>query len=430
MFRRKPTIIVVCCILLILVLLNQTDPPWSDSEQTDHTAHKHQLHAQNEQLDITNARPAKRVSVSYHQKANATHTHQQLENFIIPQLQLNNTSFAQALHQLRNEYYIICQKTGETPISIKFEIQNSDSNTITLNLRNISFTRALNTLSAIAGMDMTREKNTMIFSPMKKHGDLFTRTFVVPPDLVSRLTNSSQVDADPFTSGTDHASSPIPPKVAFDQRLRTLFNLPDTSDLFVKYIPATSTIVTRADLSELDRLATFFDTCAMHGTSYLRVSSKVVTMQHGEANESFPSLMAPTAMTATDLRQFMRHIATMTGTDIMTLPSVLAKPGETATVNVTNEVSLASTTAPQKPVNDWTGMKLHILAENMGFGSMTHPNLLIQELPPDANTVSRYRSGQQTFVSDGNTVCYPINHPDYGRAYLLVTHQRVDATGK
>lgn len=424
--KTIPLLLAVCFLILAMLL---TGEKVSERGHTRGEPRTGQVSADGERSLPGDTRPARRkVHRTTVPAPPATHQYAQLKDFIIPELKLEETNFTQALHQLVNEYHRICRLTGEQPIMMKFDSRHASNHSFSLTLTNLSFTSMLKTLSSIARVTYERNENTLVFSPIKKHGHAFTRTYVAAPDIEAKLGITSSKTIDPL--GPDALREPLFPTTTVSTRLKELLDIPGDGESIINYIPATGTLIVRADLSEIQRIGTLFEAYLSSPPAQVRVTSKVVCFDSKSIGENFPVPEAPTTMSDAELQQFFKTAAKTRGTGIMTMPSVLTRPGKEATIEVTREVIIPSPANPQQMTKDWTGVKMRIHPVLMGFGTMIRPSLDIGELAPSTTSVTHHRWGQQTFVTPENTMIYPYDDPEGRKLFLFVTHQEIDAAGQ
>ena len=135
------------------------------------------------------------------------------------------------------------------------------------------------------------DEYTVILLPLEALdvNDLYTRTFVVPPDFISRLAqgggSGDNADSDPFGGGDDDAGG-----TALKQRpsskqllMENGVSFPDKS--FANYIAATSTLVVYNTLGNLDIIEQIIEVLRKGGPRQVRIMTKFIEVKQENTDE-------------------------------------------------------------------------------------------------------------------------------------------------
>ena len=164
-----------------------------------------------------------------------------------------------------------------------------------------------------------------------------------------------------------------------------------------------------------------------------KYSSKLVELAPGVDFQ----LPDTSQMTPGEMQVVMRELAQAKGTDLATLPTVIKRNGETATVEVGREYILPLELTEGKFETHFAGRVMEIDGSALGFGQETSFNFTDSSVDKESNeAISRQDLQPQTDVSDSGfandqgTRFVIQERADGTRAIVLVTATFIDATGK
>ena len=244
--------LVGCVLLLALAyyaLIHQEKPNSNAADSKNQPIHR------NVSEDTPAPRPNRRLSRKQTSAASPTHTYAELKNFIIPELKLENSTFKQALYDLRDHYYQICQLIGEKPILLKFKIQGNALSPHTITLRNQSLLKALDTLAALGGMELTRE------------GNLITYTSIPPTEGTSSVELRVRPDLDKAL-GIESTSS----------LAAKLKEIAHANHCNIRFNPNKSTIQLSGNTNEIERIQSLIEIYQNTPLTQIRMMTKIITM--------------------------------------------------------------------------------------------------------------------------------------------------------
>lgn len=175
-----------------------------------------------------------------------SHKTEDLKNFLLPPTELRNVTLQEALDTLFAQYRVICQETGEHPISFRYEI-NGNPEPINFLIVKGSFISSCNCLAAIAGTTLEIEDSELIFTEIED-GPVVQRRWTVPPTFqtwVERFTiPEKQIRDDPFAE--------VSPPISIKALLQST-GLIEEDDLF-SFLGSSSTLITRAGAKTQTRI--------------------------------------------------------------------------------------------------------------------------------------------------------------------------------
>ena len=325
----------------------------------------------------------------------ATHSYAKLKDFIIPEFTLDGTTFKQALYQLRQQYYEICKQTGETPIHFQFVLDGASQREIKFSMKYTSFTSMLKTLAAIEGMNMQITGRTISFTRIEKAG---TQDSIDIPDSFD------------FKVPREWGSF-------FDVELPWLaatFGIPiDQLEVSV----ADKLSIT-ADASDIKRIESLFKNYFDRPSVQFRTSGRVI-------NVSGDSDFDPQWLSDPKLTKLMA----LKGTDIMTLPSVMARNDESAIIEVIKEYIYPNDSGGFNQDN--IGITLTHQTGQLGFGIGLNTEFLEGYLTGNKNEPVKYvDTEQQGYSQLSKPVVTKLNTKDGSLSYLVTTYEEIDPSGK
>lgn len=254
---------------------------------------------------------------------------QKLNNIIIPLVQFDNTTLEEALDYLRLRARELDPEPDESRKGVNFIIRRpsvtaagggdagadaeldpdaaagaaANLNNLRideLKLRNVPLGTVLQYICDKTRLRYKLDEHSVTLLPLTAVAadDLYTRKFVVPPDFISKITEGEGGDgggdADPF--GDDAEAAPAlgkrPPAIELLKRNGVSF--PDKA--FAKYIAATSTLIVRNTLTNLDAIEDIIEAVRGQGPRQVRIMTKFVEVSQENTDElGFDWIINPTA---------------------------------------------------------------------------------------------------------------------------------------
>jgi hypothetical protein len=135
------------------------------------------------------------------------------------------------------------------------------------------------------------------------------------------------------------------------------------------------------------------------------------------------------------MTQLMRQLEQSKGVDMVVQPSITARPGEDAKIEIIREVIFPPRTPDEGYRTDNTGIVVDLRPSPYGFGHHVDLNFsekVVAEGPESdpIQIVERTAISDSSFSGDGNSSMHVQTHPDGSRSVVLVTPTLIDATGQ
>ncbi|MGB6222558.1 Amuc_1098 family type IV pilus outer membrane protein [Haloferula sp.] len=265
------------------------------------------------QIDIGTSGPAT-TSVG------ATLILQKLRNIIIPIIDFEDTSVEEAIDYLRvRSIELDTWEMDPDRKGINFVIRkpragggddglsadggaSADVGTARINelrLRNVPLAEALNYICEATRLRWSVDDFAVTIKPATETGeDLFTRTFNVPPDFVTRISeggggDGGGGDVDPFAAPSDGGGSSLKPKMNVVEALKSN-GVKFPTDASAQFFSANSTLMVRNTPSNLDMVETIVASIQDLAPKQVKISTKFVEVSQENSDElSFDWIVTP-----------------------------------------------------------------------------------------------------------------------------------------
>ena len=249
-----------------------------------------------------------------------------LNNIIIPVVDFDNTTVQEALDFLRLRARELDLEPDESRKGLNFIIRkpgvsggggggaadlgagediapaggNLESLRIdALNLRNVPLGTVLQYICDKTRLRFKLDEHSVILLPLEalEVNDLYTRTFVVPPDFISKMIEGNgggaAEDDDPFGGGGTGGADTIKQRpTAKELLLNNGVSFPEKA--FANYIPATSSLVVHNTLGNLDIIEQIIDASKLGGPKQVRITTKFIEIKQENSDElGFDWIISP-----------------------------------------------------------------------------------------------------------------------------------------
>ena len=251
---------------------------------------------------------------------------QKLNNIIIPLVDFENTTVEEALDFLRLRARELDPEPDESKKGLNFIIRkprvagdtggggaadlSADAGVVSnpgalrikeLKLRNVPLGRVLQYIVDATRLRFKLDEHSVVLLPVDalEVTDLYTRTFVVPPDFIAKLDDGSDGGGgdggDPFGSD-DGGGDTLRPRAGAKELLeRNGVNFPDQA--FARHIAATSTLVVRNTLGNLDIIEQIIETSIGGGPRQVRIMTKFIEISQENSDElGFDWIISPVGL--------------------------------------------------------------------------------------------------------------------------------------
>ncbi|MGJ8643867.1 MAG: hypothetical protein ACSHX9_10695 [Luteolibacter sp.] len=353
----------------------------------------------------------------------ATHSPARLKDFILPTLVIDGLGIEEAMRKLKASYEDTCLKTGEVPINLRFDIPRGSSAKINNRLDGKNLNSAVKLLATLSGMTVSRKGTEYKFALFPDELASTTRMFNVPPDFAHTLDTlgNTRGEEDPFADNTAIVQQPI-------SALLSKFGLELDSSTLIRPTSTGQLVVMSNSASDLAAISQLVDTLSEQKPMQLKFNSKVVELAPGVDFE----LPDTSQMTSDELQIIMRELSQLKGTDLMTLPSMIARNGESGTIEIGREYILPDDNAEGEFETHFVGNVMHLEGNALGFGQETAINFTsttANDTAKDITIDTQIDVTDSGFTNDQGTRFVVQENPDGSKAIVLVTSTLIDATG-
>lgn len=247
---------------------------------------------------------------------------QKLNEIIIPVVDFDNTSVEEALDFLR----LRAREIDTDGTGLNFIIRKPSLNTEggddlggdslddgggavnpgalrikELKLRDVPLGTVLQYICDATRLRYKLDEHSVVLLPLEalEINDLYTRSFVVPPDFIAMLdqnSGASAEDDDPFATGGGGGGDTLKARASAKELLMNNgVNFPDKA--FANYIAATSTLVVHNTLGNLDIIEQVIDAIRGQGPRQVRILTKFIEISQENSDElSFDWILSPVGL--------------------------------------------------------------------------------------------------------------------------------------
>jgi hypothetical protein len=412
--RRTISIAAIALLAGLGILLGTRGTGSSGNDAITHDAAKSRDPALEEDAG---AAPGFRTKASIREidAATATHRPERLKDFMLPEVAIDGLELEAALRKVLTAYQDACRRSGETPLALRFVVPPGNYRKLQLRLSARSFKTSVQLLATLSGMKVTRDELEYRFTKIENERRTTKRTLDVPPDFQSALQEllGDQPGQVPLLDLVDRLGLELDPS--------TRLTLGANGKLAVE----TNNSADAAAVSNLAR------TLAEQQPIQHKFTTKVVELAAG--SEWTPPDLSQ--MDDVQVQLFMREMAQRQGTDLMTMPSVTARGGQSAAIEVIREMIVPTDDTETAFETHNLGHVMHLQGSALGFGhdlAFDYTNTTGDLDPATAKPVIRKQTDVKDagFSSNNGTRFVVQNRPDGSRAIVLVTSTMIDATGR
>ena len=333
----------------------------------------------------------------------------QLKGFYLTSLFSEGCTLPEALDLLREQYYEVCSRTGESPHRFEFEIEGTPEGPIHFNLNQVPFWQALSHLCALAGMKLESRGPPVLIVEVPESSGPITRLFKVPPDFPTAIARD-QVD-DPFEA--EHPASDVDTGL----RKRGILKGGESS---AAYTPRTSTLIARGTVRDQHRVNSLVE-LEIRPQVMLQMNVQIIDVPEG-------TQAAVGAFSEVEAKKILADLLAKEGTALIGSPSVAARPGSPARVMIGGNL----------PAIDASGATVHVGHQFEFSGSLTG-FLLENQI---GHTETEAAAGQPgVFERRKSTSSFTLESGDWfimrserkdgtGSQYLFYSPETVDAIGR
>lgn len=346
-----------------------------------------------------------------------THGPQQLKDFFLPPIEIDGLTLGAALQKLKAAYEETCRQTGEVPLSLVFDIPAGQDGLLRVKLGARNLDASVRMLAAASGLTVRRDGSTY---HLEEPADLAGRSrkeLSVPPDIAARL----------LEMGGGSSSS---------HDLRALFEamgLELDQSTRIEYSPSTSTLqIETESAADLTALSGMTDQVIKEVPTQQKLDTKMLEIPAG-VDWTAPDLAGQ--YSDGQIQLMMREIAQTKGIDLLTLPSITARNGETATIEIIRDLIVPTDDSGEHFETHQIGHVMKLGGSLLGLGQRLDMDYTDTEGGFDpvtgrAQINTRAEIKEATYIGDGSTKLQVQTRADGSRRVVLTTGTRIDATGK
>ncbi len=367
-----------------------------------------------------------------------SHSPQQLREFFLPEVSIDGLGLEAALAKLRAAYEDVCRATGETPLHLSFIIPAGADARLRLKIGSRPLDSSIRLLAAASRLTVRRSGAEYRFAvPGELGRKPLSDTLAVPPGfgeslaaLAATETSSSGgllgalaamgVELDPSTR-----LSMRPGGLVIDSTSAAdPFTARTRRDFCGLVIDSTSA----ADRGALAALIEAMDSVPLVQHA---LTAKVIDIPAGvqwsppQAAELGPA----------ELQSLLGELAQTEGVELMAMPSITARSGQAATIEISHEIIAPDADAPDEFSAHPVGIVVGVQLAALGLGHQVDLNYTettggIDPATGWADITERTAIASKGFVGDAATQVQVQTHPDGSRTLLLVTPVLTDRSGK
>jgi len=323
-------------------------------------------------INFSSSQRGPRESVE-REKVNS-HEVKDLPDFYLPEITLENTNLEEAMAVLVERYQLVCRETGEEPLPIAWELEGQARTVKKLGLGNSDLVSSCRLIALLSGTSLEIDGNLFRFKEIMD-GPRISRQWNVPPTFPYHVKNlvSNWVE--------------LPPEVFEYVELENVV-LPDDLPVSPGQRVLEKTVVS-PNVEDLLRSAGFLG--EEESLQYFPGSGRLVV----EAGIRHASLIDAVVMYSSESMpiQFRYRLKNSVNGVEKKLPAVVARPGQTATVELGKEY-IEREFQDGEPVVAWVGVRLFLEPELYGFSDRTRVNYFYTGEPTEENVAKFHQSGR------------------------------------
>ncbi|MEI7908557.1 MAG: hypothetical protein WCK77_02870 [Verrucomicrobiota bacterium] len=367
-----------------------------------------------------------------------SHSPQQLREFFLPEVSIDGLGLEAALAKLRAAYEDVCRATGETPLHLSFIIPAGADARLRLKIGSRPLDSSIRLLAAASRLTVRRSGAEYRFAvPGELGRKPLSDTLAVPPgfgESLAALAATETSSSGGLLGALAAMGVELDPSTRLSMRPGGLL-IDSTSDAD----PFTAR--TRRDFcglvidstSAADRGALAALIEAMDSVPLVQhaLTAKVIDIPAGvqwsppQASELGPA----------ELQSLLGELAQTEGVELMAMPSITARSGQAATIEISHEIIAPDADAPDELSAHPVGIVVGVQLAALGLGHQVDLNYTettggIDPATGWADITERTAIASKGFVGDAATQVQVQTHPDGSRTLLLVTPVLTDRSGK
>ena len=353
-----------------------------------------------------------------------THSPYRLQEFMLPAVTIGGLTLDEALRKLMASYRDACGKCGEIPLPLIFSKPPGATRKLTMNLPAGNFKTSVQLLASLAGMKVSRKDMDFRFEPMANERKSVNRSLQVSP---SFLTDINVLAGVVPASAKDSQDPNVYKSI---QDCLEKLGLTDSSthvSLGVSGELTVETMSTRdaAVISELAR------SIGEQAPAQVKTEAKIVEIPVG-SNWTPPDAAQ---MTDGQIEMMMRDFSQQNGVELQTLPSVTARNGQNAAVELVREFIYPTDESGKAFESRNVGKALHVQGNLLGFGhevdlKFTDTTVVIDPETGRPDFENHTDMADKSYLGDGGTKLVVQTRADGSRTLMFLKARMIDASGQ
>ena len=346
------------------------------------------------------------------------HTSEELNNFQIPELELSNVTLSEAVATLFQAYADICAHTNEQPLNLNITLPNDLDTRVDFHLLNRSFLSALFSISSAFETTFDLTDSELSFLKISDLSALAankqtTQSHRISPGIRTGLENLLR---------TNDAEDGAPRQSSSSYALLSRLGMVPREDQ-TRHLSSLSSAMSLQTPDGHRRIQALLDLLLLPSAQH-RQQTTLISSDHDLGLTSGYYLPDP-------LDQQLATINSHSNTSLEVAPTVLARSGETATVEMIRE--LISPAANGGLDNDWFGLQIRSQVDGYGFGYRPNINLESRSGPDPLSPAASILGDAQFDLSDiapgPHALVQHQTTPDGQHQYIITRITQLDATG-
>lgn len=335
----------------------------------------------------------------------------ELKRFQVPGAVLDDSDLGEVLEALERSCHKYAEAFSQRETMLKLELEVSEGHTATLTgtVPDQSVRSTLHQIAGQAGCTVSIEENRVVLQPIPEKPDRGEFQFSVHPHFLDHLGRRAE-----WSAGQSEVPAVVPGNESLQKAFSELGLLVGEKSR-VSFDPKSSHLNVKATRHEKERIATFLRSLK-EGPRQIRLTTRIVlgpadlTIRSGE-------------FTPVEIGEMMRSASQVEGTEFMTLPSLIMRPGSDAVLDLTTAHSLFDDDGK-------TGPEIKGTLNLRGPGICGRLRYEHGVKHPGAEEIEKRSAVLEIGLRDHHALVEKVTTEDGTSEYLVVTAEVIDATGR
>jgi hypothetical protein len=395
--KKRPMVLAGLSVVLLAALawmLRESDPTESRKLRVTKSSTRSADAALEDSIESTRRERRASAPASRLDSSLTRHEAGQLVDFILPEVKGKDVTIQQALALLKEAYQDACYLSREKALDLKFSVKDDPGYTISFILKGKSLTSCLDYLAALAGLEVKQTEGN------------FELTAIAGEDKARELI--------------------LQISLGFEARMRGLCGVnPNDGREDIETLMRNAGIIREAGTTIKIGPNGYWSVNGPAADRKRIMSAYVLAIEPPNQFKFTTSTVTTTEpldlktgnLSPSELATFMRELVSRAGTELTSEPSVTARDGQSATMEIINE----------KGPNDWTGIRHELNGSYTGL-KLTGSDK--SESRPESTEDTARLSENQYALYPGETDVQLVSSKNGKHTYRLLTVAPIDATGR